>query len=145
MIEPRVDDFVDELQPIAAEVGINAAWSLSRIFGATRLYIPKKWRDGLDLNLIGADAARLLCERFGPERIDVPRVPFTAPALHRFAAFARKNGASNGRIARELGISHRTVSRLAAGTPVLTARARRVNDERQVDLIDWLNNRKVNR
>jgi len=143
VITPRVDDFADDLQPIAAEIGVDVAWALCRAFGATRLYIPKTWHAGLDLNEIGVEAAQALCERFGPERIDVPRVPFTAAALHRFAVAARKEGYSNSRIGRALGLSYRTIARLAAGVPVLTPRGRRVNDERQIDLIDWLGGSKT--
>lgn len=142
MIEPRIGDFLDELQPIAAEISVDAAWALSRHFRKTRVYIPKRWHEGLDLNVIGADAARALCELFGPERIDVPEIPFTPAALRRFVVDARKSGVPNGKIGLALGISHRTVTRLAAGARVLTSRRGRVNDSRQIDLVDWLGDRK---
>lgn len=145
MIEPRVEDFVDELQPIAAEIGVDIAWALARLFGATRVYVPRKWHEGLDFNAIGEDAARLLCERFGPERIDIPRVPFTQAALQRIARTEREAGHSNGRIARQLGLSYRTVSRLAGGRPALTRPVRQVNDSRQIDIIDWIDGQKSGR
>lgn len=138
MIEPRVEDFIDSLQPLAAELGVPATLEIVRRFGGARLYVPRRWREELELNAIGIEAARALCARFGPERIDIPRTPFTAQALVRTLQAMRADGATNGQIAVALGMSWRTVTRLAAGRADGPAGRRRRVDERQTDLVDYL-------
>ena len=140
-IEPKVSDFIDSLQPIAAEISVNAARNLTLHFGGTRLYVPRAWRSEADVNVIGEEDARKLCALFGPERIDIPRMPFTPQALKRLVDALRLDGRSNAEIARELGLSWRTVTRLSTVTPdysILTKKRGRVSDSRQVDLEEWL-------
>ena len=136
-ISAEVGDFVDSLQPIASEIGVETAVQMAQHFGGSRLYVPATWRETLDLNVVGVDEAQKLCSLFGPERIDIPKMPWTVPALKRFVERMRSAGLSNGEIARSLGVSWRTVTRLATGV-VLTNGRRRATDERQGDLVDWL-------
>jgi hypothetical protein len=140
--EPRVEDFVEGLQPLAAELGAQATVEIVRIFGGARLYVPQRWRPDLDLNLIGVEAAQALCATFGPERIDIPRHPYTAQAMRRRLDSLRATGMTNGAAARALGVSWRTVTRLAApGREAPRKGRRRFVDERQIDLVDYLDER----
>lgn len=145
MITPRVEDFIDSLQPIAAEISIQAAWNLCKLFGGTRLYVPKVWRQDAEVNAIGEADAIKLCALFGPERIDIPRMGFTTRAQVKFMDAMRRDGHSNAAIAREIGLSWRTVARLAhapAHSLLLTKKRGRVSDSRQVDLVEWLDAQK---
>jgi len=137
-IEPRVGDFLDSLQPIASELGPALVVDLVKHFAGSRLYVPARWRDDLKLNAVGEERARRLCEMFGPERIDIPRIPWTPAAIRRFARELADRKLTASEIAREIGISYRTIERALSGTPVLTGRRRRPTDERQIDLVDWL-------
>lgn len=137
MIEPRVDDFLDSLQPIASEMSPAIVMDLVAHFAGRRLYVPKQWRADLDLNVLGEENARRLCELFGPERIDIARSPFTRRALQRFAKDLSGEGLRTGEIAHRLGVSYRTIERFATG-PILTKSRRRRVDERQIDIVDWL-------
>lgn len=134
MIQPRVSDFIESLQPIASEVSVEAARDLAAHFGGTRLYVPQNWRADLDINVIGETMAQQLCKLFGPERIEIPLMPFTPEALKRFTDELRVLGRSNGEIARLLGVSYRTVTRMSSGAAPLTRKRRRAFDDRQIDL-----------
>ncbi len=138
MIRPRVSDFIESLQPIASEVSVEAARDLATHFGGTRLYVPRTWRPELDVNAIGEAAAQKLCNMFGPERIDIPRMPYTAEALKKFVDGMRAQGQSNGAIARALGLSWRSVTRLSTTTSLLTGKRRRVPDDRQITIFEMI-------
>ncbi len=137
MIEPRVGDFLDSLQPIASEMSPAVVLDLVKHFAGRRLYVPGRWREDLDINILGDDCARRLCELFGPERIDIARCPYTRRALQRFAKELAEQGMRSGEIAHSLGVSYRTIERIATST-ILTKARRRPVDERQIDLVDWL-------
>lgn len=137
MIEPRVDDFLDSLQPIAEQMDPAVVMDLVTHFAGRRLYVPKQWRADLDLNVLGEERARRLCELFGPDRIDIARSPFTRRALQRFAKDLAGRGMRAGEIAHSLGVSYRTIERIATGS-ILTKARRRPVDERQIDIVDWL-------
>lgn len=143
-LDPQVGDFLDGLQPIAAELGAPATLEIVRFYGGARLYVPRRWTQSLDLNeALGNEAAATLCARFGPERIDIPIQPFTVKALARFVDRLREEeGLTNGQIARTLGVSWRTVTRLTGGERSHAPRLRRRADARQVDLVDWLSARR---
>ncbi|QCI65648.1 hypothetical protein [Phreatobacter stygius] len=134
---PEVEDFTEALQPIAAEVGVDAARALVTHFGGTRLYVPKIWRDSLDLNVIGVDAAKDLCRLFGPEKIDIPKVAYSAASLQRLTLRLRGKGLSNAEIARAVGLSWRTVTRYTHRAP-LPAKRQRATDPRQIDIEDLI-------
>lgn len=136
-IEPRVEDFLDSLQPIASEMSPDVVMDLVKHFAGRRLYVPGRWREDLDLNVLGIDRARRLCELFGPERIDIARSPFTRRAIQRFAQELAEKGLRSGEIAHTLGLSYRTIERISGAT-ILTKARRRSVDERQIDLVDWL-------
>jgi hypothetical protein len=138
MITPRVKDFVDGLQGIADFIGADAARAISTHFGGTKLYVPRNWREDIDINVIGVEEAQKLCRHFGAERIDVPLMPFTAEALRRFVSALRAENRSNAEIARAIGVSWRTVTRMGQNAPPLTKGRVRVSDERQSDLEAWL-------
>lgn len=137
MIETRVSDLTEGIQPIAEQMGVEMTLKLVKHFGGSRLYIPQRWNASLDLNVLGEDVAQTLCSLFGPERIDLPLMPYTATALKRYADALRGAGQTNGEIARTLGISWRTVARLSTTAP-LTTKRRRALDARQLDIEDFL-------
>jgi hypothetical protein len=140
VIEPVTDDFIDGLQPIASELGVAFVRELVRHFGGTRVYVPRAWREGLPLNVLGDEQVRKLCTMFGPERIDIPLVPWTGAAIVRFASQLEAAGHNVGEIAREIGVSHRRIQRWRkSGGVIAGPRRRRAHDERQIDLVDWLN------
>lgn len=140
-LDPQVGDFLDGLQPIAAELGPAATLAIVRHYGGARLYVPRRWTEALELNeTLGVDVARALCAGFGPERIDIPRNPFTVAALRGYGERLRREGLSNGQIARALGLSWRTVTRLTGATTALP-RARRRVDERQIDIEEFTGRR----
>lgn len=138
MIEPTEDDFTEGLQPIAAVLGVETVRDIVRHFGGTRLYIPRNWREGLPLDVLGEERARRLCERFGPERIEIPLVPWTHSAILRFVTAMDRAGRTSGEIARELGVSYKRVQRSRTATGLTGPRRRRLVDDRQIDMVDWL-------
>lgn len=140
MIVLAVEDFVADLQPIASEIGVQAARDLVSQFGGTRLYVPKHWRPELAFNaVIGESLGQQLCQLFGPERIEMPIVAFTKAGAVRIAQALHTEGRLHNEIARELGMSRRNVTRLLSGAPApLTRGRKRVRDERQVDLEELL-------
>lgn len=140
MINPAVEDFVEGMVPIAAELGVEVARELVRQFGGTRLYVPRAWREQLPLNVVGEEIARQLCERFGPERIDFPLVPWTPDAIVRFVGEMQRTGSTNSDMARELGVSYKRIQRARSGQHLpASSRRLRIADQRQIDLVDWLN------
>ncbi|MCA0425646.1 MAG: hypothetical protein LCH61_20450 [Proteobacteria bacterium] len=138
MIQPRVSDFIESLQPVASEVGVETARELVKYFGGTRLFIPQHWTADLNINVIGETVAKQLCRLFGPERIAIPMTPFKLEAQKRFTDELRESGCSNSEIARALGVSYRTVTRMSSGTALLTRKRHRLLDDRQIDLEELL-------
>ena len=131
-------DFVESMQGIAAEIGPEAARDLALHFGGTRLFIPKNWHVELSINLIGDEKAKRLCALFGPERLDIPMMPYRVDALKRFVALMRDQDMNANEIARSLHMSYRSVQAYASGKRALTGRRVKALDVRQADLIDWL-------
>lgn len=137
-IDPQIDDLLDGLQPLAAELGVAATLEIVRHFGGTQLYVPQRWTPQSDLNALGDETAQRLCALFGPERIDVPLMPFNLPALSRYVERLRADGLNNARVARSLGLSWRTVTRLAGGAPRPAKRKGRARDPRQIDIEEMI-------
>ncbi|QLP96174.1 MAG: hypothetical protein HZY79_00505 [Rhodoblastus sp.] len=138
-LDPEVGDFLDSLQPLAAEIGVATTLEIVRLFGGARLYVPRRWTPDLEFNALGEAVAGRLCAMFGPERIDIPRMPFTVAALRRYAERLRaQEGLTNGQIARALGLSWRSVTRLGGTASFAAGRRRRRIDERQIDLEELL-------
>lgn len=135
-----LDDFIDGYQPIAAVIGPDKARDLAAAFGGQRLYVPTTWRLDLEMNrVIGNEAGRTLCERFGPEQILIPMMPWRLNALHRLARQMRDAGRTQNEAAAALGVSYKTIQRAARSVErPLTERRRRVSDDRQTDLEAWL-------
>lgn len=141
--QPEATDFCETLAPIAAEIGTGVALALSRQFGGMRLYIPQVWRADLDLNVLGTEPAQKLCRMFGPERVEIPIVPFTADAIGRFSASLAAQGLTSSEIARTLGVSWKRIQRARsrAGQPMPQEARAKAKDTRQIDILDWLNRR----
>lgn len=132
-IKPAPIDFLDSLQPLAAELGPEAVIELVRHFGGTRLYVPRQFPGEGPLAVLGANA-EALCGLFGGTRIDVPKEPFRRASYVRWVAALRKEGWTTNEVARALGVGYRFVQEIAAGAPV-KARGVRARDPRQMDLL----------
>jgi hypothetical protein len=132
-MQPRVPDFVDSLQPLASELGVDAVVALVRHFGGTRLYVPQTLRDDSPLMVLGEATALALCRMFGPERLDIPRTPYRREALVRWVTELRAAGETNNGIARKLEVGYRFVQEALQGLPQKPVRVRAV-DARQISL-----------
>jgi hypothetical protein len=135
---PRVDDFVDSLQPLASELGVDAVIALVQHFGGTRLYIPQTPRDDSPLMVLGSEVAALLCKLFGPERLDIPKTAFRREALVAWVTALRRQGETNNAIARQLDVGYRFVQEAVAGLPVKPSNGSnrgRISDTRQMSLL----------
>ncbi len=132
--DPRLPQILAE---IADATSLGTALVIVHAYGGTRLYVPEHPKKGMALyDLIGADDALALAELFGGDRIDVPLFSYgrTAQLDRRIKEMALA-GASRPDIARDLGITERTVYRHLSTRPMKAKR----NDPRQTDLEDWLN------
>jgi hypothetical protein len=90
-------------------IGPSALVRLAEAHGGTRLYVPvSAERTGLT-RLLGEEAVEKLVRRYGRDYILVPL------ARELRARHYRAAGASNGDIARRLGITERAVERIFAG------------------------------
>lgn len=106
------------LAEIAEVAGLQAAFTIAEKWGGGRLSIPAKVTDDHPLaKAIGREAADKLCEHFKVRRtgqyVEVPLGPagFHGNALGRRIRLAKQKGLSDDHIARDLGISRRTVLR----------------------------------
>lgn len=128
------------LREVAEYCGIDAALELVRVFGGTRLWIPLKWTPDNIINRMGEAHARQMIEVFGNSSIDVPRRLLTADGLAHVIHELTSDSVEQRDIARLVGCSQRTVSRLqhAPRTPGSFARRGRKADPRQIDIDDLL-------
>lgn len=131
-----IDDLAESLQSVAAELGVPAALSLVQHFGGMRVAIPVHWREDHDLNAIGEDSAKRLCAAFARDRLEVPLSAWSPAGRQRLIREMELRGSTRSQIARALGISWRTAT--DGGKALLTSRPRKVSDDRQTDLMDWL-------
>ena len=85
---------------------------LCQELGGTRVYIPYTCREGGDLvEALGHDLCEVISKALAPATIRVPL------ARRERALFYRRQGLSNARIARKLGITETGVNRLFAREP----------------------------
>lgn len=106
------DDFLESFQGIADIIGVDATLDLIDLFGGMRLYVPRKLKSDDALLALGSPVALELVRMFGPDRIDVPLLPFTPKALTRLATVRARAGWSSAMIARSLNMSWRSATRL---------------------------------
>lgn len=104
-----------DLAEIAEVAGNGAALALVAVKGGTRVYIPKP--DSLAaghwlVDTVGAEAARLIAERFGGNGVEVPLGPGGSRAK-AWAAMrkALADGHDTATAARLAGVHQRTVRR----------------------------------
>lgn len=112
------DDF-SGLPPVLARVaeacGRGAALRLASEFGGTVIYVPKKAQPSSPLvRTIGAAAVEMMIAEFGHGNLEIPLGPFglrrdTHRAIRRGLAQQR----SQAKVARAVGVHHRTVRRHA--------------------------------
>jgi hypothetical protein len=92
---------------LMAILGEEAFLRLAEHFGGTRLYVPTTMREDSEIvKAIGMDAARRLASMFAPTAIRVPL------ARRERALRLRRQGLSNARIARVLGMTETGVEKL---------------------------------
>ncbi|CAA0086969.1 Uncharacterised protein [Starkeya nomas] len=128
------------LREVTEYCGMDAATELVRVFGGTRLWIPLRWTPEHALNRIGEKHARRLIDVFGNSSLDVPRRLLTTDGLATVIDQLTAEGYEQSVIARLVGCSQRTVSRLqCAPRPLGKGKHNRGKvDPRQIDIEDLL-------
>ncbi len=99
------------LGAIAAATSVDVAVALARRHGGRRLYLPREPKRGHPLcRLVGTQAARIICARWGGKRYELPAA---RSYLHWYdARRLRRQGKSYSEIAASLAISHQQARRL---------------------------------
>lgn len=146
MIDHSLDISLDCLAPSVEEVAdicdMETALALVEHFGGCRFYVPTKWRDDHELNIIGEDKAKMLIERLGGGELSLPKSPFSTWGLRKMVKLLSCNGAKQRDIARKLNITMKTVRNIQSNNrPSVTIKGRPVflNNPNQLDLEDYLN------
>lgn len=109
------EDLPDVLASIAKVAGEAAALKIARAHGGTRVTVPSTAGDNWLTRLVGERVAALIIEELGAaRRLDMPLGPEGGQALSRRERSRRyaeleAAGASEERIARELGLTGRAV------------------------------------
>ncbi|MCW5720410.1 MAG: hypothetical protein KIS86_04630 [Devosia sp.] len=125
MSEPILPPLMVEIAEVA---GISAAWALVRSRGGTKVYIPHDVRqDHWLAQLVGLEEGRLICQRFGGNDIILPNAK--AQQVRQAMVDALNAGATTNEVARQTGMTTRTVFRVKA-------ELKRDGDPRQGRLFD---------
>lgn len=136
-----IDALPKSLADVAERCGMETAVALVQHFGGGRVWIPQTWRKDHPLNIIGEDRAKELCSFVGPQILDVPKNLLTPEARYKLILDLGGQGTIQRDIARQLGLTARTIRRdlKQAGLARLKSRrATRLIDHRQIDLEDYL-------
>lgn len=99
------------LNRIADVAGERAALILGREKACEKIYIPTNAPENHWLSqLVGIDAARAICDQFGPGHLEIPPA-MAGEKRRRSQAIAQMldKGYSTNAIARSLGVTHKTV------------------------------------
>ncbi len=145
MIDRSLDIPLDCLAPSVEEVAsicdMETALRLVEYFGGCRFWVPQKWREDHDLNVIGEANAKLLIARLGGDELSIPIRPFTSWGLHKLVNKLIKTGKSQREIAQALNITMRAVRCIKTQPMLNNARLGQkivTKDPRQIDLEDYL-------
>ncbi len=105
-----------KLAEIAEVIGVDAALKLSAAHPGIRIHVPKQVPAQHDLCVVlGADAARMLCEVYGGADLVVPMASRAhREKLHQAILDALDAGSTAPDLARRFGVHQFTVYRLAA-------------------------------
>lgn len=102
------------LEALEEEIGPEAVWKLTGMFGGCKVHIPKKLGDGQSVleRKVGLQITQWLFDRYGYGVFQIPTGPQSASAL-KMAAFraAFASGKSHTQIAKEFGCHTRSVER----------------------------------
>lgn len=110
---PFSDILPDVLAEVAEAAGLDAALTLRRELGGTRVHVSREPRAGTKLvDCVGLEAAELIAGRFGGETIPIPQGRRRQTAL---IARLLKDGVQVQAIARLLGCHAETVRRIKNG------------------------------
>lgn len=146
MIDHSLDIPLDCLAPSVEEVAdicdMETALALVEYFGGCRFYVPTKWREDHELNIIGEDKAKMLIERLGGGELSLPKSPFSTWGLRKMVKMLSCNGLKQRSIARKLNITMKTVRNIQSNNRTsVTIKGRPVflDNPNQLDLEDYLN------
>lgn len=134
-IEIRDKDVADSIRTIHAHFGPEAATALIESFGGTEIYIPSKWREGHQINVVGVELAQALCDVLGGSTVVIPKGLLTNEARHRHVLELNKRGLRPAEIARELNLTERYVYKLLSSEPQARRGRRRFVDPRQISFL----------
>lgn len=110
------------IQDVAETLGLELVFKLVKHFGGVELKVPHKLSPGHPLLVMGERDAQAVCRFLGGGEIYVPMM---SPSRRREVIAMEAAGMPRWKIARELGMSQRSVRRLA-----------NKEDGRQMDLFD---------
>jgi len=153
-LDISVDMVAASLEDVAVHCGMAVVFGLVEHFGGCRIYVPRVWREGHELNVMGEEKARMLMERLGGGEFSIPKHALTARGLQVLVRRLSFEGFSQRTIARRLGVSMRLVrdlknkrrgvtkSRQGSKESYLPKAANEdkpfKRDPLQMDLEDWL-------
>lgn len=125
---------------IAEVCGMEVAEALVQHFGGVRIWVPRTWHATVRINAIGEEHAKALCAFIGGDELTVPKSLMSPEARHELIKSLDADGIHQRDIAMRLGCTERTVRRelWRKGPRQLKSRTRRLIDQRQIDLEDWL-------
>lgn len=116
----------EDLQGVAAELGIEAALRLFSSCAGRRVYIPKFYSPEIRFQGLSADEVERLCRAFGPTRMEIPKTPLSRFGEVRvFRARCHIGDENWADVAADIGVSYRTGQQIIAeikrrdGVPVV--------------------------
>ena len=127
------------VEEIASICDLETALLLVEHFGGCRFWVPKEWREGHELNIIGEDRAKALITKLGGDELSMPMRPYTSEGLQIMIAKLGEEGHTQRQIAQRLHIAQRTVRDICRRRQLPASRKKAaVKDTRQTDLEDYL-------
>lgn len=145
MIDRSLSIPLDVLNSSVKEVAdlcdLETALLLIEEFGGCRFYVPTKWREDHELNIIGEDRAKMLIERLGGGELSLPKSPFSSIGLRKMVKLLLNDGLRQRDIARRLNITMKTVRNIHNNRyPTVTIKGKPayLKKQTQLDLVDYL-------
>lgn len=108
-VDPRLLPPV--MRQLIAVIGMEATIRLLRARGGQRVHVPES-RSKLLTDIVGAESARQLCERFGGQELDLPKYDKVAQQLRDVAIRAERPGASLNELAARHDLTRRHIQNI---------------------------------